>query len=97
MNFLFFVYKIRDTLLLGGYGTQKEGPYMKQNKTLDVIAFVLLIIGGLCWGLIGAFNYEPISMILGGGDMMHPFVRFVYVLVGLAALYRLYVWFASRK
>lgn len=67
-----------------------------KNKTVEMIASILLLVGGICWGLIGAFNYEPISMVVGGGDMMHPFVRFVYVLVGLSALYRLYMWFSRR-
>lgn len=68
---------------------------MKHNKTLDLIAFILLLVGGISWGLVGAFSVEPISAIFGG-DMMSPIVRFIYVLVGLAALYRLYVWFRSR-
>lgn len=70
---------------------------MKHHKTIDLIAGILLFIGGICWGLVGVFNIEPISMIFGGGDMMAPLVRIIYVLVGLSALYRLYVWAKARK
>ncbi len=47
------------------------------------ISAVLLFIGGINWGLIGAFNYDLVGTILGG----YPSVlRIVYVLVGLSAL-----------
>lgn len=47
------------------------------------IAALLLFIGGINWGLIGAFNYDLVNAILGG----YPSVlRIVYVLVGLSAL-----------
>lgn len=60
-----------------------------KHKTLDTFSAVLLLIGGLCIGLVGAFNFEPISMIFGGGNAMAPFARIIYVLIGLAAVYRL--------
>ena len=57
-------------------------------KTLHVIAFILLVIGGLNWGLIGigAFmgsDWNVVNMILGSW----PTVEWiVYILVGLSAL-----------
>jgi uncharacterized membrane protein YuzA (DUF378 family) len=62
---------------------------MKHHKTIDSISAVLLLIGGLCIGLVGAFDFEPISAIFGGGDMMAPLTRVIYVLIGLSAVYRL--------
>jgi len=62
---------------------------MKHHKSLHTISAVLLLIGGLCIGLVGAFNFEPISAIFGGGDMMAPLTRVIYVLIGLAAVYRI--------
>lgn len=70
---------------------------MKHQKTIDMIAVILLLVGGICWGLLGAFNFEPISMILGSGDMMSPLVRIVYVLIGLSGLYRIYTWAKAHK
>lgn len=69
---------------------------MKHNKALDSISFFLLIIGGICWGLIGAFGLDLIGSIFNGGDMMSPVTRIIYVLVGLSALYRLFMWISKK-
>lgn len=47
------------------------------------VSAILLFVGGINWGLIGAFNYNLVNAILGG----YPSVeRIVYVLVGVSAL-----------
>lgn len=56
-------------------------------KNFDLIAMVLLMIGGLNWGLVGAFNYNLVTNLLGDASMMS---RVVYGLVGLCALYEAY-------
>ncbi len=48
------------------------------------LAFILLIVGGLNWLLVGVFGWD-ISRFLGGETSMIS--RIVYVLVGLAAIY----------
>ncbi|HEY9676825.1 MAG TPA: DUF378 domain-containing protein [Drouetiella sp.] len=53
-------------------------------KNLELVAIVLLLIGGINWGLIGAFNYNLVTTVLGDGSTM---TRVVYGLVGLGALY----------
>ncbi|OZI63556.1 DUF378 domain-containing protein [Bordetella genomosp. 11] len=58
---------------------------------LDWIALVLAIIGGLNWGLVGAFSFDLVAAIFGAGSTI---ARLVYILVGLAALYLIY--FAIR-
>lgn len=71
---------------------------MRNTKTWDTISMVLLIIAGICWGLIGIFNFDLIGSIFNGGDdMMSPLTRIIYILFGLAALYRLIVWIRSKK
>ena len=55
---------------------------MKLN-TLDLIALVLVIIGGLNWGLV-AFGYNLVTAIL---DSVPWLVTLVYALVGLSAIY----------
>lgn len=57
-------------------------------KALHIIAWVLVIVGGLNWGLIGAFNFNLVMKIFGG------LTNAVYILVGLSAIYEL---FAHRK
>ena len=53
-------------------------------KTLHMIAWILVIIGGLNWLLIGLFNFNVVMYL---GDLLS---RIVYVLVGLSALYELF-------
>lgn len=53
-------------------------------KALHIVAYTLLFIGGLNWGLVGLFNYNLVMALLGG----YPAVEMlVYVLVGLSTLY----------
>ena len=58
-------------------------------KRLDVVAAVLLVIGGLNWGLVGIADIDLVAMLLGP---MSPLSRTVYALVGLSALYQAMQW-----
>jgi uncharacterized membrane protein YuzA (DUF378 family) len=62
-------------------------------KSLDVTAAILLVIGGLNWGLVGAANFDLVATIFG---TMTPLSRLVYVLVGLAAVYQAVQWRAIQ-
>ncbi len=55
---------------------------------LGTITFVLLVIGGLNWLLVGITGYWDIGTLLGGMDAIVP--RIIYVLVGLSAIYQLF-------
>jgi hypothetical protein len=55
-------------------------------KVLDVIAAILLVIGGLNWGLWGAFEFDLVAAVLGGQTAIAS--KIVYVLVGFAAVYQ---------
>ncbi|MEN6304458.1 MAG: DUF378 domain-containing protein [Armatimonadia bacterium] len=55
-------------------------------RTLNAIVLTLVIIGALNWGLVGAFNFNLVSAILGTGTLA---ARIVYLVVGLAGLYSL--------
>jgi uncharacterized membrane protein YuzA (DUF378 family) len=57
---------------------------MQRINGLDYIALILLIIGGLNWGLVGLFNFDLVQTLLGGYNILS---RLVYILVGLSALY----------
>ena len=52
-------------------------------KQLQKIAQVLLIVGGLNWGLVGLFEFDLVAAIFGD---MTTLSRIVYVLVGISAL-----------
>ena len=58
-------------------------------KAIDTIAAVLLIIGGLNWGLVGLFNVNLVSAIFGA---MSALSRIIYVLVGISAIYLAIQW-----
>jgi uncharacterized membrane protein YuzA (DUF378 family) len=53
---------------------------------LDLLVFLLVVVGGLNWGLVGLFDFNLVEVLLGSWPMV---VRIVYVLVGLSALYML--------
>jgi uncharacterized membrane protein YuzA (DUF378 family) len=55
-------------------------------KTLDVIASVLLVVGGLNWGLWGAFEFDLVATVFGGNTAFLS--KVVYGLVGLSAIYQ---------
>ena len=58
-------------------------------KTIDVLAAVLLVIGGLNWGLVGLMNFDLVEALLGG---IPALMNTVYILVGVAALYQAASW-----
>ena len=57
-------------------------------KTLDVPAVVLLIIGGLNWGLVAVAEFDLVATVFGlDFGETNALSRIVYGLVGLAAVY----------
>ena len=60
---------------------------MEGKKVLDWIALVLVIIGGLNWGLVGIFGFDLVEFLLGAVPMLQTIV---YILVGVAAVYMIY-------
>ena len=54
-------------------------------KSLHMIAVILLIVGGLNWGL-SALGYNVVDMLLGSWPSVE---RIVYLLVGLSAVYEI--------
>lgn len=59
-------------------------------KSLDVIAAILLVIGGLNWGLVGLFKFDLVATIFGGQAAVLS--RIVYTIVGICALYQVVLW-----
>jgi uncharacterized membrane protein YuzA (DUF378 family) len=54
-------------------------------KGMHMVAFILLVIGGLNWLLIGLGGWNIVNMIFGGMGMWVE--RIIYILVGLAAIW----------
>lgn len=68
-------------------GTIKN-PTNISMKAVNIIAQVLLIIGGLNWLLVGLFDLDLVAQIFGVDSW---FSNFVYILVGIAALWGIYM------
>ncbi|MDB5893400.1 MAG: hypothetical protein JWQ88_931 [Rhodoferax sp.] len=74
--------------------TPPETPYTTRSAThtatrsnsnpLDWIALILMIIGAINWGLVGALNVDLVALLFGN---MTTAARIVYGLVGLAGIY----------
>ena len=62
-------------------------------RTLDILTVVLVIVGGLNWGLVGLFGFDLVATLFGD---MSVASRAVYVLVGLAAAVRALTFRALR-
>lgn len=62
---------------------------------LQRTALVLLIIGGINWGLIGFFQFDLVAAIFGGQSA--ALSRIVYGIVGLSALYCLTLLFKPSE
>jgi hypothetical protein len=56
----------------------------KYMNGLSWTALVILIIGGLNWGLVGLFGYDVVSSVFGS---IPALARIIYVVVGLSAIY----------
>ena len=59
---------------------------------VKIIAYILVIIGALNWGLVGLFNFDLVAAILGD---MTVLTRIVYVLVGISAVLSLITSYRS--
>jgi len=57
---------------------------MGKFNVVDWIALVLVIVGGLNWGLVGIFKFDLVAWIFGDMSVVS---RVVYILVGIAAVY----------
>jgi uncharacterized membrane protein YuzA (DUF378 family) len=54
-------------------------------RSLNWLTLILLVIGGINWGLVGVANIDLVADIFGNA------ARLIYAIVGLAALYQIVV------
>ncbi len=67
---------------------------MQKMNTLGWIALILVIIGGLNWGLVGFFSFDLVAAIFGDMSMIS---KIVYDLVGISALYLAFTAFMGKE
>jgi uncharacterized membrane protein YuzA (DUF378 family) len=68
-----------------------RGMHGSVMSALDYIAMALLIIGGLNWAMVALFNVDMVASVFGARS---PGTRLVYILIGAAALYS--IWLSAR-
>jgi uncharacterized membrane protein YuzA (DUF378 family) len=63
-------------------------------KQLDTLSTLLLVVGGLNWGLVGFANFDLVASITGAGNFGNKNLlgAIIYGAVGLSALYQLVRW-----
>lgn len=62
-------------------------------RILNLVTLLLIIIGGLNWGLVGAAGIDLVAELLGAGS---PGARVVYILIGLSAVWQLVLLIQRR-
>ena len=55
-------------------------------RTIDVIAAILLVIGGINWGLVGLLNLDLVEFLFSSVPVL---MNAVYTLVGVSAVYQI--------
>ncbi|MDR0918345.1 MAG: DUF378 domain-containing protein [Oscillospiraceae bacterium] len=60
----------------------------------DKLALILLIIGGLNWGLVGMFEFDLIARLFGGSDS--ALSRIVYILTAISAIWGITMLFRNH-
>ena len=63
-------------------------------RIINTVTLVLLIVGGLNWGLVGLFGFDLVAAIFGE---MSALSRVVYTLVGASALWQLIPLFRGQE
>ncbi|HUW73875.1 MAG TPA: DUF378 domain-containing protein [Methyloceanibacter sp.] len=63
-------------------------------KRLNAVALIVVIVGGLNWGLVGLVDFDLVATLFGAGSDL---TRIVYVLVGASALWQLVPLFEAFK
>ena len=53
-------------------------------KLINIIAWVLLVVGGIAWLLVGAFSWNIVTALTANIEILY---RVIYVLVGISALW----------
>lgn len=57
-------------------------------KKIDIIALILLIIGGINWGLYGLLSFNILDFVFGGIWID----KIIYFLVGISGIYAIVAW-----
>ena len=62
------------------------------HATIDTIAVILLLIGGINWGFVGLFDFDIIGALVG-----FTLARIIFVLMGAAGTWQIICWFQKKN
>ena len=63
-------------------------------RAINKLTLLLLIVGGLNWGLVGLFDFDLVAALFGD---MSPLSRVLYVLVGISAVWQVVPLIQGRE
>lgn len=63
------------------------------ERMWDKLALILLIIGGINWGLVGIFRFDLVAWLFGGSDTILS--RAIYIIVAISAIWCITLLFRS--
>jgi len=63
-------------------------------RALDIAVVILLVIGGLNWGLVGLMDFNLFSVLFGNMSIIS---RLIYALMGISAIYQAFQWNAVKS
>jgi hypothetical protein len=55
------------------------------------VALIIVLVGGICWALVGLFNVFLVTSIFG-----HVLGRIIYIIVGIATIYLCYLLYLEK-
>ena len=61
---------------------------------ISKISLILMIVGGLNWGLVGVFNFDLVAFLFGSVGVL---TRIIYILIGLSALWMLFDFSSTKE
>jgi hypothetical protein len=62
-------------------------------SSVDWLAWVLVVVGAFNWGFVGIASVNLVELILGTGAL----TQVVYLLIGLAGVYMLWMALSKKK
>ena len=63
-------------------------------RVINIISYILVIVGAINWGSIGLFAFDLVAWIGGGQDALLS--RIIYTVVGIAGLWCISLLFRER-
>lgn len=66
---------------------------MKQLDMIGWVCLIIVLVGGINWGLVGLLNINLVQLIFGGGLLG----RLIYIIVGGATGYLCYLIYMEKK